>query len=154
PPYQFAPGHLRAGGAAYGTRDPDATSKKRRLRRGLWRCGHGKHFWRTNHKRVGEVHGMSGWHLFRAHLCIVDTLRPYEHGRQRLPPRADETTNFSSGASRHAIAGLVLSAPVRCQRFARQQRKPRGARNFAYFIASGEAVALLLQLIMFRTIID
>src|SRR5207247_8222567 len=75
-------------------------------------------------------------------------------GRQRLPPRADETTNFSSGPSRHAIAGLVFSAPVRCQRFARQQRKPRGARNFAYFIAAGEAVALLLQLIMFLTVID
>jgi len=41
-----------------------------------WRCGHGKHFRRTNHKRIGEVHGMAGWHLFRAHLCIVDPLCP------------------------------------------------------------------------------
>ncbi len=55
-----------------------------------------------------------------------------------------KTTNFSSGTNRDAIAGLLPSARVRCQRFARWQCKSSGTRNLAYFVTAGEAVTLLL----------
>ena len=74
PADQSALGRLRARGVAHDARHSDATSEERRPRRGLWRRGHGKHFWRANHQRFGEVHGMAGGYLFRAHLRIVDPL--------------------------------------------------------------------------------
>jgi len=72
-------GALRAGGAAHGARNSDATSQKRRLGRGVWRGGHGKHFRRANHQRIGEVHLVARRYFLRAHLCIIDPLCPSEH---------------------------------------------------------------------------
>jgi len=76
PAHQSAPGCLRARGVAHGAGNSDATPEERRPRRGLWRRSHGKHFWRANNERSGEVHGMAGGYLFRAHLRVVDPLCP------------------------------------------------------------------------------
>src|SRR5260370_31647825 len=76
PAHQSAPGRLRTRGVAHGVGNSDATPEERRPRRGLWRRGHGKHFWRANHERFGEVYGMAGGYLFRAHLRVVDPLCP------------------------------------------------------------------------------
>ena len=73
------PGALRARGAAHGARNSDATPEKRRLGRGVWRGGHGKHFRRANHQRFGEVHLVARRYFLRAHLCIIDPLCPSEH---------------------------------------------------------------------------
>ena len=76
PPDQSAPNRLRVRSAAHGARDPDATAEERRFGRGIWRRRDGKHFWRTNHQRFSEVHGVAGGHFFCAHLRLIDPLRP------------------------------------------------------------------------------
>ena len=64
-------GAFCSGGAAHGARDLDATSEERRLGRGIWRGGHGKHFRRANDERSCEVHDLAGWHFLRAHIRVV-----------------------------------------------------------------------------------
>ena len=57
-------------------------------------------------------------------------------------PRAYENNKF---LQRHQPRYPRQAPPqrrVRCRRFARWQRKPSGARNFAYFVTAGEAVTL------------
>jgi hypothetical protein len=90
-----------SGGPAHGARDLDATSEERRLGRGIWRGGHGKHFRRANDERSGEVHDLAGWHFLRAHIRVVGFVCASGYRwRERVPARADETASCSGNVSR------------------------------------------------------
>ena len=77
---QSVSGALRAGVADHGPGDPDATAKERRLGCGIWRRGHGKHFWSTDDQCAGEIHDLAGGHFFRADAWGVDPLCAPKHG--------------------------------------------------------------------------
>jgi hypothetical protein len=138
PPDRCPSSALRARGAAHDAGDFDAAAKERRLGRGIWRGGHGKYFWRTNHKRAGEVHGLDGWRFFCADLCLIDPLCPQEHGgRQRISARADEdasgAANFSSPESWRSTVAQFLSSPgFRCRGLTCRRRNAGGLSGVAW----------------------
>lgn len=111
---QFAVCVFRSSGTAHGVRDLNATPKERRLGSGIWRSGHGKHLWRTNDQRAGEVHDVAGRHFLRAHVRVVGFVRPSGYRRgERVPARANETAAcfgyFSRSGNAESFAGFFTS---------------------------------------------